>query len=70
MSTQEVIDAALALPEAEKMRLLELLLEAVGPDVDHLSEEQFAAELQRRSTEIDNGTAELIPWSELKKQKF
>jgi putative addiction module component (TIGR02574 family) len=70
MNSQAVAAAALALPEGARMELVERLLEALGPETDGADDATFAAELQRRSAEIDRQEAELIPWSELKNEPF
>jgi putative addiction module component (TIGR02574 family) len=70
MTTKEIIGAALALPETDRVELVEQLLESLGSDSDELDKKAFLAELQRRSAEIDAGTAELIPWSEIRDEPF
>lgn len=70
MNDQAVFEAALALPEDERIRLVERLLETLGPETDQVDEKSFIAELHRRSAEIDQGNAELVPWSELKNDTF
>ncbi len=70
MNHATVFEAALALPENEKVQLVECLLETLGPETDQVDEASFLAELRRRSEEIDQGKAELIPWSELKNESF
>jgi putative addiction module component (TIGR02574 family) len=69
MSTQAIFDAALALPEAERAALAERLLESLSPEPDEISDEEWLAELQRRSADFEIGTAEAVPWSELKKEE-
>ena len=54
-----VLEAALALPEAEREEIAERLFESVEPP-EKLSPE-WAAEIKRRMKEIDEGTATLIP---------
>ena len=67
--TQAILDAALALPEAQRVLLTERLLESISPDdPEDLSDEEFAAELQRRRQEVVEGKADLVPWSQLKGQ--
>jgi putative addiction module component (TIGR02574 family) len=70
MTRQAILEAALALPESERLELVTTLLETLGPDTDGVDEEAFAAELRRRSDEIDQGKADLVPWSELKNEPF
>lgn len=70
MSPLNVVQAALALPENERMDLVERLLESFGPETDGIDEASFVAELRRRSDEIDKNLAELVPWSQLKNEPF
>jgi hypothetical protein len=70
MTTKSIFDAAVALPETERMELVTRLLETLGPETDGIDDAQLLADLQQRSAEIDNGTAELIPWSELKNELY
>ena len=65
---QAILDAALALPEAERAELVDRLLETLPPEHEGFSEEEFVAELERRSADFDRGTADGILWSELKKE--
>lgn len=69
MSTQAIFNAALALPEADRAVLAERLLESLSPEPDELSDEEWLAELERRSADFERGTAEAVPWSELKKEE-
>jgi putative addiction module component (TIGR02574 family) len=66
MNPATVFEAALALPENDRIQLVERLLETLGPETDGVDEASWVAELRRRSSEIDQGETELVPWSELK----
>jgi putative addiction module component (TIGR02574 family) len=70
MNRSSVLEAALALPEDDRIHLVERLLETLGPETDIEDEADFLAELARRSAEIDQGKAEMVPWSELKNEPF
>jgi putative addiction module component (TIGR02574 family) len=70
MAPENITATVLALPEEERVQLVEKLLESLGPETDNWDEAAFSAELHRRSTEIDEGSAELIPWEELKREAF
>ena len=70
MNPLKVFEAALALPANERMQLVERLLETFGPETDGVDQAAFVAELCRRSDEIDQGNAGLVPWSELKQEPF
>jgi len=65
---QSLFDAALGLPEAERILLVERLLDSLPPGTDVTQEDELEAELGRRSAEVDQGQAGLVPWSELKEQ--
>jgi putative addiction module component (TIGR02574 family) len=67
--TQAILDAALALPEAERFALVEQLLEVLSPGPNELSDDELLAELERRRAEVRAGTAKGVPWSELKRQR-
>ncbi|HUY93192.1 MAG TPA: addiction module protein [Pirellulales bacterium] len=67
MSTdaESLYQAALRLPEDERFLLANRLLDSVEAERDPDYEEAWAAEIGRRIEEIDNGTAEMIPWEEV-----
>jgi len=62
---QAVFDAALALPETERMLLVERLLDRLPADTDNLSDEELLAELHRRRAEIQRDPSMGIPWTEV-----
>jgi putative addiction module component (TIGR02574 family) len=64
------VESALALADEQKMELIERLLATLGPETDGIDEAGFTAELNRRSDEIDQGTAEVVPWAELRDEKW
>jgi putative addiction module component (TIGR02574 family) len=66
---EKVFAAALALPELERARLAERLLETLALDIDDLTDEELAAELARRRAQVRRGTAQVIPWSKLRREK-
>ncbi len=70
MNAATVFEAALALPEKDRLHLVERLLETIGSETDGVDETSFVAELCRRSDEIAQGKAELVAWSELKDEPF
>jgi putative addiction module component (TIGR02574 family) len=65
--TQALVDAALALPEAERALLVERLLETLPPEPGELNEDQLEAELDRRFDEYQRDPSVGIPWSEIKR---
>jgi putative addiction module component (TIGR02574 family) len=66
--TKAILDAAQALPETERLLLVERLLEDLPLESDELTEEELYAELQRRRAEVQAGTVDGIPWSQLKQE--
>jgi putative addiction module component (TIGR02574 family) len=67
---EAIFEAAVALSERDRMELVARLLDTLGPETDGIDESAFVAELERRSTEIDQGKADLVPWSALKEESF
>jgi putative addiction module component (TIGR02574 family) len=68
MDEQNLLASVLTLSEDARVRLVQKLLESLSPQTDTWDEDAFAAEVQRRSAEIDGGTAELILWEQLKNE--
>ena len=67
MTAKEILDAALALPPEERWRLVEELTASLPGDfASGEIERAWLAEIDRRSAEIDAGTAELLEWSEVR----
>jgi putative addiction module component (TIGR02574 family) len=67
--TQTVFEAAMALPEPERLLLVERLLDELSPDADTLNDDELANELNRRKKEFESGTADPIPWSRLQAEE-
>lgn len=63
---QSIFDAALALPDAERTVLAELLLESLSPDADEYNDEELLAELDRRRAEVEQHIVKPIPWSQVR----
>jgi putative addiction module component (TIGR02574 family) len=57
----EVLKAALALPTETRAALAESLLESLDTEVDEDAEAAWAAEVNRRITELDSGAVKTIP---------
>jgi putative addiction module component (TIGR02574 family) len=64
--TQAVLDAALTLPEAERLILVERLMETLPPEQDDRTDEEFAAELDRRWAEFQQDPTTAVPWDQVK----
>jgi putative addiction module component (TIGR02574 family) len=66
---QAIFVAALALPEHERTELVQRLLETLSPAADEITDEALALELERRESEVENGTAGLVRWSDLRAEE-
>ncbi len=63
----ELVEAALALPDAERAELVELLAATI-PSPPGSLHPAWSAELRRRAAEIDSGQVRPIPWEEVQRQ--
>jgi putative addiction module component (TIGR02574 family) len=63
----EILSAALALPEAERAELAELLTASLTSPPSSLHP-AWAAELRRRAAEVDSGTVTAVSWDEVRRQ--
>jgi putative addiction module component (TIGR02574 family) len=61
------MEAALALPEAERLFLVERLLESLPPDSDEATDEELTAELDRRYADYQRDPSSGIPWGQIKR---
>jgi putative addiction module component (TIGR02574 family) len=66
LSSDSIFEAALQLPESERLELVTRLMDTLPPEPDLLSvdDPNLLAELDRRAAD-DSGS---IPWAELKKE--
>ena len=62
-----VLRAALQLSEGDRARLADSLLSSLDEVTSDEAEEAWAAEIERRSREFDEGKVTPIPWSEVRK---
>ena len=61
-ATEQLFQAALALPEEERLELVEALLAAQGHSNEPPFDAAWLSEIQRRSAEVEAGTVPLTPW--------
>ena len=59
---------AVELTEEERASLAGLLIESLEGDPDPDVEAAWAAEIQRRVAEVENGTAKTVPWEEVRRR--
>jgi putative addiction module component (TIGR02574 family) len=67
-NAQSILRAALGLTVHDRTFLVARLLQSLPPNVGQLSEEELYGELEKRSADFDQGTANAVPWSELRKE--
>ena len=65
---EEVLSAALALPEAERLELAEALLVSLQPTDRPPFDESWREVIRRRSAELRSGAVKAVPWEEVKRQ--
>ena len=66
---EELLAEILRLPAGEQDELIGRLLDAAGPpasDIDRMTDEEFAAELERRAAEARRDPSVLIPWEQVR----
>ncbi len=65
-AADEVLKDALELPVEARAALVDSLLDSLDTAVDPDAEALWQAEILRRTREIDDGSVQLVPWSELR----
>jgi putative addiction module component (TIGR02574 family) len=65
---EQLLQAALALPEDERLEMIEALLAALDQGSSRPIDDTWMAEVRRRSAEFDAGKVKPIPWSEVKER--
>ena len=68
VQASQVLSDALALPESERGRIAQRLLETLSPDAPELIDDEVEAELDRRLQEFQQEPTSTVPWSELKRE--
>jgi putative addiction module component (TIGR02574 family) len=61
--TEQLFQAALALPEEERLELVEAILAAQGSEGGLPFDPAWPDEVRRRSAEVEAGTVRPTPWS-------
>ena len=62
----QVLQAAMSLSEVDRVQLVDALISTLEPEDAAPLDDALLAEIERRSSEIDAGTAVLIPWEQMK----
>lgn len=63
-----LIKEALALPDAELASLIDGLLAALEPEKDAEVDLAWAAEIERRGAELQQGLVMAVPWNEVREK--
>jgi len=61
-ATEQLFQAALTLPEEERLELIEALLASQDQSSELPFDPTWVTEIQRRSAEIEPGMVHLTPW--------
>lgn len=65
-TVEQLLQAALKLPDEEQLQLVSALTAAVEERELRPFDDSWLEEIQRRSAEYDSGSVQAIPWSEVK----
>ncbi len=65
---QDILSAAQALPSPERAQLIYALWDSVAPEEWAPPSQDWIAESQRRSAELDAGTISASPWPEVRER--
>ncbi len=67
-NTEQLIDAALTLPEEDRVQFAEALIASLQPTDRPPFDESWRQIIQRRSAELHSGQVTPIPWEEVKRR--
>lgn len=65
-AAEKILSEALELEESDRATLAGLLIESLDDEPDEDWEEAWAAEIQRRTAQLDSGEVSTIPWEEVR----
>jgi putative addiction module component (TIGR02574 family) len=65
-AVEQILQAALALPEPDRVELVDALIAALEPETSAAIDDAWRAEVSRRSAEYDAGLVKPIPWAKVK----
>ncbi len=66
-SAKKVLNAALGLPEPDRVKVAEELLATLEGKPQKDADAAWADEIERRTGEIEQGKVKSVPWSKVKK---
>lgn len=67
-SLDQVLAAALTLPEAERAELVDSLISTFAPEDAAPLDDAWLAEINRRSDEFDAGGVQTLTWAEVRER--
>jgi putative addiction module component (TIGR02574 family) len=67
-ATEQLFEVALALPDCDRVELVEALIASLQPDDRPPFDESWREVIQRRTNELRSGQVTPIPWAEVKRQ--
>ncbi len=67
-AVDQILQAALALPDEEQLQLVAALAAAVDERGLRPFDDSWLEEIRRRSAEYDAGSVQAIPWTEVKER--
>lgn len=67
-TTDQILQAALTLPDDERHELIEALIAESEPKDAPPFDECWQAIIRRRTQELDAGTVQAIPWNEVRER--
>jgi putative addiction module component (TIGR02574 family) len=63
--TEQLIDAAIALPTEERVELVEAVLTSLAPNDRPPFDESWREVIQQRSRELKSGQVIAVPWADI-----
>jgi putative addiction module component (TIGR02574 family) len=64
ITSQEILNTALQLPDKDRADLAASLIESLDRSFDSDTQAIWAEEVSRRLAELDSGTVRAVPWDE------
>ena len=68
LTAEQVLDAALELADADRLELIEALIDSVQAPGHPPFDESWLEVIRRRSAELASGSIATVPWAEVKRQ--
>ena len=65
---QAILAAAMELTDVERVDLADRLFSSVSPEYQAEVDRAWAEEIDRRTREIEEGTAKLVPWEDVRER--